>query len=52
MRYGLGLMVDLVALGAIQRRRAVAIARQMQAANPLHINEHVLARFFKALADG
>ena len=52
VRYGLGLMVDLVALGAIQRRRAVALARQMQAANPLHINEHVLARFFKALADG
>ena len=45
-------MVALVAAGVIQRRRAVAIARQMQAANPLHINERVLARFFDALPDG
>lgn len=51
VRYGLGLMVDLVALGVIQSRRAVVIARKMQAANGMHINERVLARFSKALSD-
>lgn len=50
VRYGLGLMVDLVARGAINRRRAVTIARRMQKANPLHINERVLERFFEALS--
>ena len=44
-RFGLGLMVDLVAAGVLARRRALAVARQMQASNPLHINSHVLARF-------
>jgi predicted nucleic acid-binding protein len=50
-RFGLGLMVDLVAAGALTRRRAVAIARQIQASNPLHINERVLARFLAALEE-
>ena len=49
VRYGLSLMVDLVACGAIDRRRTESIARRMQKANPLHINERVLARFFRAL---
>ena len=48
-RFGLGLMVDLVAVGALTRRRAMAVARQTQASNPLHINERVLARFEDAL---
>ena len=48
-RFGLGLMVDLVAVGALTRRRAMAVARQIQASNPLHINERVLARFVTAL---
>ena len=48
-RYGLGLMVDLVGLGVINRRRATAIARRMHKANPGHINELVLARFARAL---
>lgn len=48
-RFGLGLMVDLVAAGAVTKRRAVAVARQIQASNPLHINERVLARFLAAL---
>ena len=48
-RFGLGLMVDLVAAGALTRRRAMAVARQIQASNPLHINERVLARFVAAL---
>ena len=53
-RRGLGLLVDLVRLGAINRRRATTIARRMQKANPGHINERVLARFARALdaADG
>ena len=50
-RFGLGLMVDLVAAGALTRRRAVAIARQIQASNPFHINERVLARFMAALEE-
>lgn len=48
-RFGLGLMVDLVAAGALTRRRALAVARQIQASNPRHINERVLARFRTAL---
>ena len=48
-RFGLGLMVDLVAVGALTRRRAMAVARQIQKSNPLHINERVLARFVAAL---
>ena len=51
VRYGLGLMVDLVKLGAIDRRRASAIARRMQKANPSYINERVLERFARALTD-
>lgn len=48
-RFGLGLMVDLVATGVLTRRRAVSVARQMQIANPLHINDQVLTRFLNAL---
>ncbi len=48
-RFGLGLMVDLVAVGALTKRRAMVVARQTQASNPLHINERVLARFVAAL---
>lgn len=48
-RFGLGLMVDLVAVGALTRQRAITIARKIQASNPLHINERVLARFMTAL---
>ncbi len=49
-RFGLGLMVDLVAVGALTRRRAMAVARQIQKSNPLHINERVIARFTAELA--
>ena len=48
-RFGLRLMVDLVAAGALTRRRAVSVARRMQASNPLHINERVLTRFLNTL---
>lgn len=44
-RYGLSLMVDLVAAGALTLQRAVSIARKIQASNPFHINEQVLERF-------
>ena len=52
VRHGLGLMVDLVVAGAISRRRAITIARKMQKANPLHINESVLEKFLKLLSKG
>ena len=48
-RFGLGLMVDLVAAGVLARRRAMSVARRMQIANPLHINDRVLTRFLDAL---
>ena len=48
-RFGLGLMVDLVAAGALTRQRAITIVRKIQASNPFHINERVLARFMAAL---
>ena len=48
-RFGLALMVDLVAAGVLPRARAEVVARQIQAANPLHINQHVLSRFVSAL---
>ena len=50
-RFGLGLMVDLVAVGALTRRRAMAVARQIQASNPLHINERIIQRFLEALGE-
>jgi len=50
-RFGLSLMVDLVAAGALPKRRAIAVARQIQASNPLHINERVLKRFVAALEE-
>ena len=49
-RYGLGLMVDLTAVGVLPRGQAVAVARKIQASNPLHINERVMKRFQSALA--
>ena len=48
-RFGLGLMVDLVAVGVLTRRRALAIARQIQTSNPRHINERIITRFRVAL---
>lgn len=48
-RFGLSLMIDLVAVGVLTRRRALAIARQIQTSNPLYINERVIARFMTAL---
>ena len=50
-RFGLGLMVDLVSVGVLTRRCAVAVARQTQASNPFHINERVIQRFLEALRE-
>ena len=51
-RFGLSLMVDLVTARVLTRRRALAVARQIQKSNPLHINESVLTRFKAALTAG
>ena len=48
-RYGLELMVDLVASAAVTAKRAMSIAYKMRESNPLHINERVIARFKNAL---
>ena len=48
-RYGLGLMVDLVAARVLTRRRAMSVAGRIQLSNPLHINDRVLTRFEDAL---
>ena len=48
-RFGLALMVDLVAAGVLSREQAEAVARQIHASNPLHINRRVLTRFVSAL---
>ena len=48
-RFGLGLMVDLVTAGVLTRRRAVAVARQMQVSNPMQIDDRVLTCSLDAL---
>ena len=48
-RFGLALMVDLVAAGVLSRERAEAVARRIHVSNPLHINRRVLTRFVSAL---
>lgn len=48
-RFGLGLLVDLVRVGAIPRTRAEAAARKIHILNPLYITESVIARFLAAL---
>ncbi len=48
-RYGLELMVDLVASAAIPAERAKSIAYKMHESNSLHINERVISSFKNAL---
>ena len=48
-RYGLELMVDLVACAAITPKRAMSVAYKIHESNPLHINERVISRFKNAL---
>ena len=49
IRFGLDLMIDLVAGGALSRKRAVAVAHRIQASNPAHINERVISRYMSKL---
>lgn len=51
IRRGLSLMVELVRNGALERRKALRVAEAIHKANPLHINERVLARFLAALEE-
>ncbi len=48
-RFGLGLMLDLVACGKLSQRQAVAIARKIQTSNPMHINERVFGEYLRRL---
>ena len=47
--FGLGLMIDLVDAGVLTRRRAMAVARRIQASNPSHVNDRVIQRFVSRL---
>ena len=48
-RFGLALMVELVANGVLTRQRAMTVARQIQASNPFHITDRILTRFVSVL---
>ena len=48
-RFGLGLLVDLVAAEALTRERAEIVARRIHVSNPFHISQRVLSRFASAL---
>jgi hypothetical protein len=50
-RRGLGLMIELVEVGALDRRRALRVAQAIHEANPHHINDQVLELFRRALPD-
>lgn len=45
VRWGLELMLDLHAAGALPTARALAIARRIHDNNPHHVNESILERF-------
>ena len=49
-RFGLGLMVDLVGVGAMSRQRAEQIANRIHEGNA-YITDRVLRRFLAALRD-
>lgn len=48
-RFGLNLLADLVATGAITRRRAAFVARRIHDVNPNHINDRALSCFLVRL---
>ena len=50
-RFGLRLLLDLVAVGAIDHTRAASVARKIQATNSRFINERVVERFLEELAE-
>lgn len=45
LRWGLGLMIDLVHAGVLTEARALTVATKIQAANPAHITADLLDRF-------
>lgn len=49
VRFGLGLMIDTVAVGALPRQIAEAVACKMHASNPRHITEEILIQFSRAI---
>jgi len=52
LRWGLGLMVDLVHAGVLAETRALTVAAKMQAVNPTHITADLLGRFRARLKGG
>lgn len=50
-RFGLRLLLDLVAVGAIDHARAASVVRKIQATNSRFINERVVGRFLEELAE-
>ncbi len=50
LRWGLALMVELVARGALDATRAIRVAQAIQTSNPRHITAGLLARFRNAIA--
>ncbi len=49
--FGLRLMIDLVAAGAINSASAMNIALEIQKSNPLHINDKVISKFRRDLRE-
>lgn len=49
VRRGLGLMVDLVAAGSLDKKKALRVAQVIHEENPYHINQQVLEAFKRAL---
>jgi hypothetical protein len=45
LRWGLGLMVDLVQAGVLSEARALKVAAAIQASNPTHITDDLIDRF-------
>lgn len=50
-RFGLRLLLDLVAVGAIDHARAAPVVRKIQATNSRFINERIVERFLEELAE-
>lgn len=52
LRWGLGLMVDLVHAGVLAEARALKVAAAIQRANPTHITAALIHRFRARLREG
>lgn len=49
VRWGLELMVELVGLGKLDGAEAESVAREIQAVNPTHISDVLIAKFIGEL---